>query len=193
MLRIGPDETWYRIPESRQASGGVRLNTVATVGSGRLRWIPAGLRVRMRVRNKGLVDHPHHPGPQTTSSASSCEQTLANQSETTASPSSPSRPMGWFRKASRLPFERECGIQRAEAGAAVARYERQRPADLQRGRRLRHARRRPACPQAGHVRAARQAISHSPAATVTAGLTVRLLSRKSRPGGEEPRESPSVP
>ena len=26
-----------------------------------------------------------------------------------------------------------------------------------------------------------------------AGLTVRLLSGKSRPGGEEPRESPSVP
>jgi hypothetical protein len=59
--QIGLRETWYRIPDSRQASGGVRLNTVVTVGSGRLRWIPAGLRVRMRVRNQGLVDHPHQP------------------------------------------------------------------------------------------------------------------------------------
>ena len=49
MLRIGLDETWYRIPESRRASGGVRLSTVGMVGSGQLRWIPAGLRVRMRV------------------------------------------------------------------------------------------------------------------------------------------------
>jgi hypothetical protein len=47
----GPwDECWYRIPESRRSSGGVRLSTVATVGSGRLRWVPAGLRVRMRVQ-----------------------------------------------------------------------------------------------------------------------------------------------
>jgi hypothetical protein len=41
--------SWYRRPESRQTSGGVRLSTVVTVGSGQLRWVPAGLRVRMRV------------------------------------------------------------------------------------------------------------------------------------------------
>ncbi len=52
MLRIGLDETWYRIPESRRASGGVRLSTAVTVGSDKLRWIPAGLRVRMRVRTE---------------------------------------------------------------------------------------------------------------------------------------------
>ena len=28
---------WYRIPESRQTSGGFRLRTVVTVGSGQLR------------------------------------------------------------------------------------------------------------------------------------------------------------
>lgn len=49
-------------------------------------------------------------------------------------------------------------------------------------------------PTNGLVRkASRWAISHSPAATVTAGLTARLLSGESRPGGEEPRESASVP
>jgi hypothetical protein len=41
---------WYRIPESRRASDGLRLNTVVTVGSGQLRWIPTGLRVRMGVQ-----------------------------------------------------------------------------------------------------------------------------------------------
>ena len=43
---------WYRIPESRRASGGVRLSTVVTVGSDQLRWVPAGSRVRMRVQNR---------------------------------------------------------------------------------------------------------------------------------------------
>src|SRR5574338_1579583 len=49
-LESGVDETWYRIPESRRASGGVRLSTVVTVASGQLRWISATLRVRMRVQ-----------------------------------------------------------------------------------------------------------------------------------------------
>src|SRR6266508_4927158 len=40
---------WYRIPESRQTSSGVRLSTTVTVDSGQLRRVPAGLRVRMRV------------------------------------------------------------------------------------------------------------------------------------------------
>src|SRR5688500_17052856 len=45
----GQTRVWYRIPESRRASGGVRLSTVGTVGSDQIRWIPASLRVRMRV------------------------------------------------------------------------------------------------------------------------------------------------
>jgi hypothetical protein len=44
------DETWYRIPESQQPSGGLRLSTVITVGAGQLRWFPAGSRVRLRVQ-----------------------------------------------------------------------------------------------------------------------------------------------
>ena len=58
VLRIGLDETWYRIPESRQTSGGFRLSTVVTVGSGQIQGIPTGLRVRMRVRN----GRPGHVG-----------------------------------------------------------------------------------------------------------------------------------
>ena len=50
----GLDEPWYRIPESRRASGGVRLSTVITAGSGQLRWVPAGLRVRTRVQRDRL-------------------------------------------------------------------------------------------------------------------------------------------
>ena len=46
---------WYRIPESRQASGGFRLSTVVTVGYGRLQWVPASLRVRLRVQSQSLA------------------------------------------------------------------------------------------------------------------------------------------
>lgn len=51
-LESGVDETWYRIPESRQPSGWFRLSTVVMVGSSQLRWIPAGLRVRVRVHGQ---------------------------------------------------------------------------------------------------------------------------------------------
>lgn len=47
---IGQGECWYRIPESRQTSGGFRLSTVLTVGYGQFRGLPAGLGVRMRVQ-----------------------------------------------------------------------------------------------------------------------------------------------
>lgn len=55
------DETWYRIPESRRASGGVRLSTVLTVGSAQLQWVPAGLRVQPPRR-------PYWSGPRTNTS-----------------------------------------------------------------------------------------------------------------------------
>jgi hypothetical protein len=50
---MGPPDivvSWYRIPESQEGSGRVRLSTVVTVGSGRFRWVPTGLRVRTRVQ-----------------------------------------------------------------------------------------------------------------------------------------------
>jgi transposase InsO family protein len=50
--RASRNEWWYRIPDSRRASGGVRLSTVGAVGSGQLRSIPAGLRVRTRVHKQ---------------------------------------------------------------------------------------------------------------------------------------------
>ena len=55
MLRNGLDEAWYRIPESRRSSGGVRLRTVVMVGYGQLRWVSAGLRVRMRVQTGATI------------------------------------------------------------------------------------------------------------------------------------------
>ena len=47
-----PPLSWYRMPESRRAFGEVRLSTVVTAGSGPLRWIAAGSRVRMRVHRQ---------------------------------------------------------------------------------------------------------------------------------------------
>lgn len=62
VLRIALDECWYRIPESWQTSGGFRLSTVVTVGSGQLRWVPAGLRVRMRVHSQSRPSRSQPPG-----------------------------------------------------------------------------------------------------------------------------------
>ena len=39
-------------------AGGVRLSTVATLGSGQLRWVPVGLRVRMRVQREPRRERP---------------------------------------------------------------------------------------------------------------------------------------
>jgi len=46
------DETWYRIPDSRKGSGGLRLNTILPVAFRRVRLIPARYRVRTRVRSE---------------------------------------------------------------------------------------------------------------------------------------------
>jgi hypothetical protein len=56
---------WYRIPESRQWSGGLRLNTDVPVRSGRIQPGPAGYRVRIRVqtgapRTGGIWADPYH-------------------------------------------------------------------------------------------------------------------------------------
>lgn len=62
MLRMGLDETWCRIPESRQSSGGFRLSTIVTVGSGGFRWVATGLRVRARAPHQlgGKEFAPRH-------------------------------------------------------------------------------------------------------------------------------------
>jgi hypothetical protein len=58
MLSIGAElRIWYGMPELRRSSGGVRLSTVATVGAGRIRWVPAGLRVEMRVQSRDANEH----------------------------------------------------------------------------------------------------------------------------------------